>query len=129
MATLKQVRDKADAKLAQFWSALQTKQAAYYAKHGKYFQLMVTGGRGVDQGEEYDFVLRHPSDEPHAIDVDFPWTDKLPFEIQVDEWVGPNGEGYKAQVWVDYNGTIYSRHRDSDQNDSGWYEVIDEEII
>ena len=128
MATLKQVRDKADAKLAQFWPVLQTKQDAYYAKHGKYFQLLITGGRGVENGEEHDFVLRSPSDETHVIDVDLPWTDQVPFELRVDEWVSPNGEGYKASVWVDYQGKTYSRNRDSDQNDSGWYEVIEDAI-
>jgi len=128
MATLKQVRDKADAKLAQFWSTLQIKQNAYHAKHGKYFQLLVTGGRGVENAEEHDFVKRVPDDEPHAIDVNFPWTDKLPFEISVSEWVGPNGIGYQATVMVDFKGKTYSRSRDSDQNDTGWFEVIEEEL-
>lgn len=126
MATLKQVRDKADAKLVQFWQMLTDKQNTYFAKHGKYFQLLVTGGRVVENDGEYDFQLRSPSDEKFAIDVDFPWTDRLPFEIEVHEWVGPNGIGYKATVTVEWQGQTFSRHRDSDQNDSGWFEIIPE---
>lgn len=128
MATLKQVRDKADAKLTQFWQLLTSQQDAYFAKHGKYFQLLVTGGRGVANDEEYDFVLRIPSDEPHTIDVDFPWTDQLPFEIAVDEWVGPGGNGYRATVTVEHNGTLYQRSRDNSQNDTGWYSLIESAI-
>lgn len=128
MATLKQVRDKADAKLVTFWRALQTRQEAYRAKHGKYFQLLVTGGRGVKNGEEYTFEVRHPSDERFAMDIDTNWTEQLPFEIQVNEWVGET-VGYHVQVWVEWSGRLFSRERDSNQVDSGWYEVIEESII
>lgn len=46
MATLQQIRDKADVVLANFWQALTIKQDAYFAKHGKYFQLLVTNSVG-----------------------------------------------------------------------------------
>ena len=129
MATLKQVRDKADAKLVQFWQLLQEKQDNYYAKHGKYFQLLVYPETKVADGIDSDFTLRKPSDEKFALDVNFPWTDKVPFQIKVDEWVGPNGAGYQASVFVEWNGRTFTRSRDSDQNDIGWIEVIEEEIV
>lgn len=128
MATLRQVRDKADAKLVQFWQELQAKQDAYYAKHGKYFQLLVTGGRGVENGEEYDFALKTASHELYAIDINFAWTEKLPFEIRIDEWFGPESVGYQGQVWADYQGTVYTRVRRSDGIDSGWYEYNENAI-
>lgn len=120
--TLTQLRDKADAKLAVFWQELQKKQGAYYAKHGKYFQLLVSPENSVIDGLDSDFTLRKPTDEVYKKDVDFAWTEKIPFQIEVHEWVGPNGNvGYKAIVWIQLpNGTIYTRSRDSDSNDSGW---------
>ena len=128
MATLKQVRNKADAKLVQFWQTLANKQSAYFAKHGKYFQLLVTGGKGVESGEEHDFIKRVPDDEPHAVDVDFPWTDNLPFQIQVDEWVGED-KGYSATVTVEWNGRTFTRTRNNKQEDTGWVEVTEELVV
>ena len=127
MATLIQVRDKADAKLVQFWQLLTEKQDAYFAKHGKYFQLLVTGGRDVES-TEFDFEKRVPSDEKFAVDVDLPWTDRLPFEIQVDEWVGED-KGYTATVTVEWRGRTFTRSRNSKQEDTGWSEVIEQELI
>lgn len=124
MATLKQVRDKADAKLVQFWQLLQQKQAAYFAKHGKYFQLLVSPSETPIEGADSDFIVRKPSDEKFVADVDFPWTDKVPFQIEVHEWVGKD-KGYEAVVTVEYKGTKYRRSRDSNQVDSGWYKVTE----
>lgn len=128
MATLKQVLDKAGAKLVQFWQMLTKRQDAYLAKHGKYFQLLATGGRGVENGEEYDFQKRSPSDDKFSVDVDFPWTDKLPFEIRVDEWVGED-KGYTATVTAEWRGRTFTRSRNSKQEDTGWIEVTEEEIV
>jgi len=123
-AQLKTIRDKADVKLAQFWQLLQTKQNAYYAKHGKYFQLLVTSPT-VDGGDT-SFVLLRPNDEKYPLDVNFTINSPIPFQIEVSEWVGPDGEGYKAQVYLNLSdGRTFTRHRDSNQNDSGWYEYID----
>lgn len=127
--TLQELQTKANAKLATFWSLLQTKQDAYFAKHGKYFQLIVSPTNAVIDGLDSDFVATSPSDEVHQIDVDFAFAEKIPFQIRVDEWVGPSGKGYKATVLVKIpDGRIFSRNRDSDNNDSGWFEVIEEEI-
>jgi len=126
MATLKQVRDKADAKLADFWTLLQQKQDAYYTKRGKYFQLLISPKTRVVEGVDSDFTVRKPSDEKFMVDVDFPWSEKVPFQIEVHEWVGKEDVGYTAHVYVEYSAKIYSRNRDSNQNDSGWFEVIKE---
>lgn len=123
MATLKQVRDKADAKLAQFWSILEAKQEAYRLKNDKYFQLLFTGSRQVDSGQEYDFIVRKPSDEKNPDDIDITVTSRIPFEIQVDEWVGEGKTGYSATVTVEYLGRIFTRTRDNSQNDTGWSEI------
>jgi len=110
--TLTELRDKADAKLATFWSALVTKQNAYHAKHGKFFQLLVSPENAVVDGADSDFTTRNPSDERFAVDVDFAWTEKIPFNITVDEWVGNGIVGFKATVVVELpNGDRYTRSR------------------
>lgn len=122
MATLQQVRDKANTKLADIWGKLQTRQDAYFAKYGKYFQLLVTGGRDVENGEEYPFTAIPALDEAHVLDIDTSWSELVPFEIEVHEWVGSGSDrGYKGIVTVTHNGTIYRRERDSNSVDTGWY--------
>lgn len=126
MATLQQIRDKADTQLAKFWVALSTKQDAYFAKHGKYFQLLVSPVNAVIDGLDTDYVQRVPDDEKFIIDREFSFAEKIPFQIVVDEWVSPDGSaGYKATVYVELpDGRIFTRNRDNLNNDSGWSEYI-----
>lgn len=120
MATLLQVREKANAKLATFWSALQTRQNAYFAKHGKYFQLLAGSNLTLD-GVDTPFAVVSPSDEKYTIDIDTSWSDSVPFNIEIHEWLGPNGMGYKGIVTINHEGVLYRRERDSDGADTNWY--------
>lgn len=120
-ASLVQVRNKADAKLADIWPKLVQKQNAYYAKNGKYFQLLVSPVLQPDDGTDSPFTARYPSDEKFIKDVDVAWAETVPFQIEVDEWVGPDGAGFKAMVTVRVNGSYYRRERDNLNNDTGWY--------
>lgn len=107
--TLAQLKTKANAKLVPFWQMLIDKQPKYFLKYGKFFQLLVTPKvvDGVDTG----FSLILPPHEQHVIDVDFPWTDTLPFQISVLEWVGET-RGFSATATVELpNGDIYKRTR------------------
>lgn len=120
--TLTQLRNKADAVLANFWVELQAKQDAYFAKHGKYFQLLITDD--VVDGVDTAFMVRTPNDELHAIDVDFTFNSPVPFSISVDEWVGDT-RGYSATATVQLpDGRKFRRSRDINNVDSGWNEVI-----
>ena len=118
--TLNELRQKADPILADFWQTLQTRQASYFAKHSKYFQLLVSPTDKVSEGVDSDFSVRKPSDEVHTVDVDVPWSTKVPFQIEVHEWVGSD-KGYIAVVTAEVNGNIYKRSRNSKGEDSGWY--------
>lgn len=121
--TLNQLKAKANTKLQEFWDALSTKQEAYFQKYGKYFQLLVTSP--VVDGADTTFEVTHPDDERHLVDVDFTFNSPIPFQIQVDEWVGDT-IGYKATATVELpDGRRFNRSRDSEQNDSGWEEIID----
>jgi hypothetical protein len=127
--TLAELRDKADARLATFWTALVTKEEAYFAKHGKYFQLLVTPETNVVDGVDSDFTTRHPSDEPYQIDVDFQWATKIPFNIRVDEWVGEKEDkGFEAHVKVMVGEDTYCRIRNSKNEDTGWFKYVEPAI-
>lgn len=119
--TLAQLKTKANAKLATFWGALQTRQDAYFAKHGKYFQLLAGSEITLD-GTDTTFSVISPSDEVHTIDIDTAWSDTVPFRIEVHEWVGDT-RGYTAIATVNHEGTLYRRSRNSDNVDSGWEKV------
>jgi hypothetical protein len=61
----------------------------------------------------------------YVIDVDFSFASTIPFQIEVHEWSGPQGSGYRAFVKVKLlDGRIFGRSRDSNQVDSGWNEII-----
>jgi len=124
MATLQQIRTKANTVLTDFWSVLETKQAAYYAKHSKYFQLLIT--QPVVDGEDTTVSFVKPNDELHQLDVDFDFSSPIPFQISVDEWVGPNGQGYSATATIQtLDGKRYSRWRTNAGEDTGWQEIIE----
>lgn len=125
--TLTQLRDKANIVLTNFWQLLVQKQEAYHAKHGKYFQLLVTD-RVVD-GVDTTFEVRKPNDELHPVDVDFEFNSPVPFQIQVDEWGRYEARGYSATATVELpDGRKFTRTRHSDNTDTDWYEVIDNDI-
>ena len=84
--TITKLRNKADAKLVEFWDLLLPKQESYLLKHGKCFQLLVTSP--VIDGADTTFVVTKPNDEKHSVDVDFSFNSPVPFQISVDEWVG-----------------------------------------
>lgn len=124
--TLNQLRTKADTKLTEFWQLLSAKQDNYFAKHGKYFQLLVTDP--VVDGADTTFQVRKPNDEKHAVDVDFEFNSPVPFAISVDEWVGKT-IGYSATATVELpNGRKFTRTHYNNGDDTGWSEVTEEEI-
>ena len=96
--TLQQLQTKANTKLQEFWDALIVKQEAYFLKHNKFFQLLVTDP--VVDGVDTTWVLRTPSDEQHALDVDFSFNSPIPFSISVDEFVGDE-TGFSATAIVE----------------------------
>lgn len=122
--TLSELRNKADPILADFWQTLKTRQDAYFAKHGKYFQLLVSPTDKVSDGVDSNFTIRKPSDEKYEVDVTVPWSTKIPFQIEVHEWVGSD-KGYIAVVTAEVNGNTYKRSRDSKGEDSGWYKYVE----
>lgn len=117
--TLIKLRTKANAKLTTFWSALQTRQEAYFSKHGKYFQLLAGSNLTLD-GADTPFSVVSPPDERFIIDIDTSWSDTVPFKLEVHEWRGQTA-GYTGIVTINHEGTLYQRQRNSDGEDTNWY--------
>lgn len=120
--TLLEFKQKADIVLIDFWKALKLKQDAYFAKNGKYFQLLISPSSKVLDGLDSNFITTSPNDEKFLTDMSFSWTSKIPFQISVDEWVGET-RGYSATASVVINGKTYQRTRDINKNDTGWNEA------
>lgn len=110
--TLAQLRDKADAKLATFWSVLVTKQEAYRAKHGRFFQLLQSPETIVVDGVDTAWELRPSPVETNVVDIDLPTFDTVPYSIEVQAWQKQDRVGFEARVFVKLpNGNIYTRTR------------------
>jgi hypothetical protein len=120
MATLQQIRTKANDKLAEIWPNLQARQDAYFAKHGKYFQLLAGSALTLD-GADTAFTVQLPSDELYAIDINTAWSETVPFQLEVHEW----RSGYLAIVTINHEGTLYRRMRKNTNEDTGWSVLLD----
>jgi len=107
--TLQALKTKANSKLSDFWDLLLPKQEAYFLKHGKFFQLLVTSP-AVD-GADTTWEIRKPNDELHAVDIDFEFNSPVPFSISVDEWVGKT-RGFSVTATVELpDGRVFKRSR------------------
>jgi hypothetical protein len=113
MATLQQIKDKADAKLVTAWGILQTKEDAYFDIHRTYFGFNWTPATEVVDGVDTTFGdLQRPSRKHVAVDVSFPTNDLVPYQIQVSRHVGESEQGYTAIVRVKLlNDDVYTRAR------------------
>ncbi len=119
MATLAQVRTKANDRLATLWGVITAKQDAYFAKHGTYFGFNWTPSLSPLDGEDTAFSLNRPSRFHFADDVDFTGEGTAPFSIQIIRHDGAE-QGYTAFIRVNHEGTIYQRSRTHLNVDSGW---------
>ena len=130
---LNQLKNKANGKLVEFWDLLLPKQIAYYNKHGKCFQLLVSDS--VVDGVDATWVIKKPDDELHATDVDFEFNSPIPFQISVDEWVGHN-IGFSVTATVELlDGRRFARSKFATKTKGGmevtttdWGEVMDIQI-
>jgi len=122
MATLAQIRDKADTKLAQFWDVLIAKQEAYFLKHDTFFGFNWSPSNEVEDGVDTDIgEVNRPSRKHHIADVQIPTNTKLPFQIQLMRHHGEE-HGFTATVRVKLlDGRIFTRSRTA-------YPVVQKEV-
>ena len=130
MATLQEIRDAVDAKLAGLWSAIQNKQDAYFLANGRYWQGLRTHTIVPTEGNETlpSVGTTVPADQPD------PWpvairNQTLPMALQIDVYDSPQGKGYQATVLVKVLGQLYRRVAQvgpETDRASGWQAVIHE---
>lgn len=111
MATLQQIKDQVDSKLATLWTAIQNKEAAYFSANGRYWQGLrthtVNPADGVEvlpnigtsapayQGDPYPTAIRNTA---------------MPMSIEIHQYRTPAGVfGYQAWVYVTVLGETYTR--------------------
>lgn len=126
MATLKQIRDKVDAFLADLWvNKIVPKQEAYFAKHGRYAQVLISPENIPADDAEGTFVKRPPSDEQFAADFEFTIDAPIPASIEIHIHDRGDEHGFTAHVWVVVLGKTYHRAKNYRFGgpDVPWHEV------
>lgn len=111
MATAQQIRDQVDAKLANLWTAIQTKENSYFAANGRYFQGLKTHTLTPKDGAETtpDVGTKTPHYQPD------PWplairNTAMPMTLEIHQYVTPDGTaGYQASVTVQIGADIWER--------------------
>lgn len=110
MATLTQIRNKANTVLSNLWDGLAIRQESYRLKNDKYFQLL--GTAPVVDGENTVMTITSPSDEKFSTDVQFNFASPIPFSVQVDEWGNDTEKGYSMTAVVELlDGRRFKRSR------------------
>jgi hypothetical protein len=110
--TLAEIRTAVDAKLAELWPVVQTKQAAYLASRGRYWQGIrtIAGNPPEDAAEVAVNLAAKPSYQAESwadFAIGLPAT--LGFSLRIDTYSGPQGKGYVGTVEAMKNGVIYDR--------------------
>lgn len=117
MATLSEVRDTINDWLADRWSIVTTRQDAYYAAHGVYFQGILTHLVPPEYTALLTGAIEPGNLDANPTDQIYSWDDfmpelrdvSMPCALRFDVYQGPLGDGYVATVFVAYNGYIYAR--------------------
>jgi len=125
--TLTQLRNKANTVLTSFWTELASREEVYFAKHGRYFQLLASPDTIVDDGADSTFQTKLAAYEDKIADIQLAFASAIPFQIQVHQLTG--GEvGYMGIVQITHNGKTYRRDRYSDGKDTGWIDITDDKL-
>lgn len=109
MATLKEIRDKVDARLTSLWPIVVEKQQAYLAKHGRYAQVLVSPETNVEDDGEGTFIKRLPHYENNGNDFEFTIDTPIPMQIEIQQNQRGNERGFTVTVYVTVSSTTYRR--------------------
>lgn len=123
MATPKQVRDKANPILADFWTKLVTVQEKYKAKYGHYFDLQISPSGFVLDGTDSDFEIIPAPLEKHLNDLAIGYSGRVPFQIKVSTNTKTDGtHWFVATAIIKVNGDEYFIRKDSigETDSNGW---------
>lgn len=104
------IKNAVDARLAQLWGVIQSRQDAYFQANGRFWQGLRTHTVTPNDGNTATPTVgtRTPSD------LTDPWPPAIrntPIEmaLQVDAYDGPLGKGYVGTVQVTIGGRTWQR--------------------
>lgn len=126
MATLAQIRTKVDYFLADLWvNEIVPKEEAYFAKHGRYAQILVSPTTPVADDATATFVKRPPTDEQFESDFTFQIVSPVPAQIEIHTHNNGGQHGFTAHVWVEVLGKRYHKSKNYKFGDAdmAWHEV------
>ncbi len=105
-----------------FWETLVAKEKDYFTKHGKYFQLIISPSSKVSNGVATPFEVNFNLEEKFSTDIDFSFTSKIPFQIEVwENFGGDQPVGFMAVATAEVDGVTYTRRKhSSDGKDEDW---------
>lgn len=113
MATSQQIRDAIDIRLVTLWSSIQTREAAYFASHGIYWQGIKS--HTVDPADGADVAPDNLSTKPYYQSTS--WADiggfpaTFPATVIIDQYNGPSGFGYVATLRVVINSNTWQKSK------------------
>ena len=132
MATLAQIQAAVNARLADFWDKVRTKQENYRTNHGRYWQglvfstvpddgALVTPDFTVCPADQYTLTYSDPGPQGQVTEIrtmrSWAWASvgsDLPSQVEaqmrIDVYEGPPGtHGYRLTCRVSKNGITYRR--------------------
>lgn len=123
-----EIRTAVDAKLATLWATIQTRETAYFAAHGRYWQGLRTHAVDPADGAE---ALPSVGTATPDYEPDDPWPEAIlnapwPMSIELSQYAGPNGLGYVGTVSVTIVGNTWQRSAQvgpETQLQQGWHRV------
>jgi hypothetical protein len=127
MATLAEIRTKVDNWLADKWvNVIVPKEEAYFAKHGRYAQVLISPESLVADGADGTFTKRPPSDEQFEADFTLTFDTPIPAQIEIHTHDAGEQHGFTGHVWVEVNGELYHRAKNYQfgSPDEPWHKFI-----
>ncbi len=125
MPTLQDTQAKIDSVVTSIFPELESQQASYFAKHNKYFQILISPQTKVTDGVDTAFTLRKPLDEKSPTDVSLNWPTDVPCQVEVHENFGGKGEaGFTMVLTVTVDGKEYRKKVGNKGGETvDWFEV------
>lgn len=128
MATITQIRNAVNARLAALWGPFKVRQEAYRLAHGVYAQLLPLSSVPDDGALVTPNANLAPSDRPGCTASALLFSDlpaQLEMELRCDVYGRPDGtQGYYATCTVSKAGATYTRtawvHDGVEQTTGAW---------
>lgn len=138
--TLNQLRNRVDTWLTNKFTGangLISRQNAYFAANGKYWQGLITHSSfpthttSTTGDTTADKLTFHPTDQQSSWSTFLPeWTgENFAAAAKIDVYDGPSGKGWIVHVFVKFNGVVYERRKTfgpSTAWDFAWRILVDE---